>query len=98
MTFRYVVKEVALADGVRASFMPKPFAEHPGIFGDGGGKVGALVLSPLVEPGKKNNHPFNHYSLLRSVEDMFQLDHLGFAQPTDLKTFQECDVFKADES
>ena len=30
MTFRYVVKEVALADGVRASFMPKPFAEHPG--------------------------------------------------------------------
>ncbi|WP_019970007.1 glutamine synthetase family protein [Mycobacterium sp. 141] len=30
MTFRYVVKEVALAAGVRASFMPKPFAEHPG--------------------------------------------------------------------
>ena len=30
MTFRYLVKEVALADGVRASFMPKPFAEHPG--------------------------------------------------------------------
>jgi glutamine synthetase len=30
MTFRYVVKEVAIGDGVRASFMPKPFAEHPG--------------------------------------------------------------------
>src|SRR5882672_7273636 len=30
MTFRYVVKEVALTEGVRASFMPKPFAEHPG--------------------------------------------------------------------
>ncbi|NBP84735.1 MAG: glutamine synthetase [Mycobacteriaceae bacterium] len=30
MTFRYVVKEVALAEGVRASFMPKPFAEYPG--------------------------------------------------------------------
>jgi glutamine synthetase len=30
MTFRYVVKEVALGDGVRASFMPKPFSEHPG--------------------------------------------------------------------
>ncbi len=78
--------------------LPGPFAEHPGIFGDGGGKVGALILSPLVESGKKNNHPFNHYALLRSVEDMFQLDHLGFAQPTDLKTFQECDVFKPDES
>jgi len=30
MTFRYVVKEVALGDGVKASFMPKPFAEYPG--------------------------------------------------------------------
>ncbi|MDT5265441.1 MAG: glutamine synthetase, partial [Mycobacterium sp.] len=30
MTFRYVVKEVALTEGVRASFMPKPFAEYPG--------------------------------------------------------------------
>ena len=30
MTFRYVVKEVAITQGVRASFMPKPFSEHPG--------------------------------------------------------------------
>jgi glutamine synthetase len=30
MTFRAVVKEVALEQGVYASFMPKPFAEHPG--------------------------------------------------------------------
>ncbi len=30
MTFRYVVKEVALAEGVRASFMPKPFTEYAG--------------------------------------------------------------------
>lgn len=30
MTFRYVVKEVALTQGVRASFMPKPFAGQPG--------------------------------------------------------------------
>ena len=30
MTFRLVVKEVALEQGVYASFMPKPFAEHPG--------------------------------------------------------------------
>ncbi|STZ61824.1 glutamine synthetase, type I [Mycolicibacterium tokaiense] len=30
MTFRYLVKEVALGEGVRASFMPKPFAEYPG--------------------------------------------------------------------
>jgi glutamine synthetase len=30
MTFRYVVKEVALTQGVRASFMPKPFSDQPG--------------------------------------------------------------------
>ncbi len=30
MTFRVVVKEVALTQGVYASFMPKPFTEYPG--------------------------------------------------------------------
>ena len=30
MTFRLVVKEVALEQGVFASFMPKPFTDHPG--------------------------------------------------------------------
>jgi glutamine synthetase len=30
MTFRAVIKEVALEQGIFASFMPKPFAEHPG--------------------------------------------------------------------
>jgi glutamine synthetase len=30
MTFRTVVKEVALSQGLYASFMPKPLAEHPG--------------------------------------------------------------------
>jgi glutamine synthetase len=30
MTFRYVVKEVAITQGVRASFMPKPFSRQPG--------------------------------------------------------------------
>ena len=30
MTFRHVIKEVALEQGFFASFMPKPFTEHPG--------------------------------------------------------------------
>ena len=30
MTFRHVVKEVAMAQGVHATFMPKPFTDHPG--------------------------------------------------------------------
>jgi len=30
MTFRHVIKEVALDQGFHASFMPKPFTDHPG--------------------------------------------------------------------
>ena len=30
MSFRYVIKEVAITQGVRATFMPKPFADQPG--------------------------------------------------------------------
>jgi glutamine synthetase len=30
MTFRQVVRQVALMNGIYASFMPKPFTEHPG--------------------------------------------------------------------
>src|SRR5262252_898370 len=30
MTFRHVVKEVALSHGVRATFMPKPYTDQPG--------------------------------------------------------------------
>ena len=30
MTFRHIIREVALDQGMYASFMPKPFTEHPG--------------------------------------------------------------------
>ena len=30
MTFRTVIREVALSQGIWASFMPKPFTTHPG--------------------------------------------------------------------
>ncbi|GAA2181732.1 type I glutamate--ammonia ligase [Brooklawnia cerclae] len=30
MTFKVVLKEVAVGQGIRASFLPKPFTEHPG--------------------------------------------------------------------
>lgn len=30
MTFRTVIKEVAIEQGVYATFMPKPFSDHPG--------------------------------------------------------------------
>ena len=54
--------------------------------GTGGGQVGAIVLSPFVRPGSTTSTAYNHYSLLRTVEDIFGLGggddgngHLGYA-------------------
>lgn len=46
----------------------------------GGGRVGLLLLSPFVAPGTLNESGYyNHYSLLRSVEELFDLEPLGYA-------------------
>jgi hypothetical protein len=45
----------------------------------GGGEVGALLLSPLVKGGKISQETYNHFSLLRTIEDFFGLSHLGYA-------------------
>ncbi|HEX4437421.1 MAG TPA: alkaline phosphatase family protein [Solirubrobacteraceae bacterium] len=45
----------------------------------GGGVVGALLLSPLIKGGTTSQEPYNHYSLLRTTEDVFGLSHLGYA-------------------
>jgi hypothetical protein len=60
--------------------------------GNGGGRVGAVLLSPFIKPGSVNDTPYNHYSLLRSTEDIFGLPHLAYAAQDGLKPF-EVDVF-----
>src|SRR3954470_21072934 len=60
--------------------------------GNGGGRTGAVLLSQFVKPGIANDTPYNHYGLLRSVEDIFGLDHLGYAGRADLKPFGD-DVY-----
>ncbi|HEY6452358.1 MAG TPA: alkaline phosphatase family protein [Steroidobacteraceae bacterium] len=48
--------------------------------GYGGDRIGALLLSPFVKPGSSSSTPYNHYALLKSLEDIFQLGaHLGYA-------------------
>jgi hypothetical protein len=69
-----------------------PNSPMPGISGPGGGKTSAVVLSPWALPGSVNNTPYNHYSFLRSMEDLFGLDHLGFAAANGLVPFGP-DVF-----
>jgi len=51
----------------------------PGLTGTGGGKVGAVLLSPFITPGTVSTESYNHYSLLRSIEDAFGLSYIGFA-------------------
>ena len=65
---------------------------EPGLQGPGGGLIGAVVLSPFVEPGTVSQEPYNHYSLLRSIEDWFGLPHLGYAGQQGLRPFGS-DVF-----
>lgn len=70
-------------------------APQPGQSGPGGGRVGAVVLSPFVKPGTTSAANYNHYSLLRSVEDWFGLPHLGYAGQQGLRAFGP-DVFNRD--
>jgi hypothetical protein len=60
--------------------------------GNGGGRVGAVLLSRYIKPGTVNDTPYNHYSLLRSTEDIFGVPHLAYAANDGLKPFEE-DVF-----
>jgi hypothetical protein len=69
-----------------------PNVQHPGLVGAGGGRIGAIILSQFVKAGSTNDTPCNHYSLLRSVEDLFGLEHLGYAKQSGLKAFGD-DVY-----
>jgi phosphatidylinositol-3-phosphatase len=55
--------------------------------GPGGGRIGAVMVSPCIKPGTVTTDAYNHYSLLRSVEDNFGLPHLGFAGQAGLQPF-----------
>ena len=67
---------------------------QPGFSGPGGGRVGAVVLSKFVQPGTVSAVPYNHYSLLRTVEALFGLPYLGYAAEKGLQMFG-ADVFSA---
>jgi phospholipase C len=72
-----------------------PGAAHPpGWSGPGGGRVGAVLLSPFITGGTVSAEPYNHYSMLRWIEDLFGLASLGYAGDAQLTTFG-ADVFTA---
>jgi hypothetical protein len=68
---------------------PGPNTPNPGglTLGPGGGRTGAVLISPFIKPGSQNATPYNHYALLRSMEDIFGLQYLGYAGQTGLQGF-----------
>ena len=74
---------------------PGPDSPLPGIEGAGGGRTGTIVIGRCVKAGRQDTTPYNHYSLLRSIEDLFGVrtggsdgkGHLGFAGASGLAAF-----------
>ncbi len=54
--------------------------------GPGGGRTGAVFVSPFIDPGTTDGTAYNHFSFLRTVEDVFGLGHLGYAAMSGLRS------------
>jgi hypothetical protein len=68
---------------------PGPNTPAPGgqTGGPGGGRTGGVLLSRYIAPGTVTTEAYNHYSFLRSVEDLFGVGHLGYAGQDGLRPF-----------
>lgn len=53
----------------------------------GGGRVGMLLLSPFVKPGSVNETAYNHFTFLLTLEELFELEKLGYANEAALLPF-----------
>lgn len=61
----------------------------------GGDRTGALLLSKYIRPGTVSNVPYNHYSLLKSLEEIFGIhEYLGYAGQKGLAAFGP-DIFSS---
>jgi hypothetical protein len=61
--------------------------------GVGGDLTGAILLSKWITPGTVSTVPYNHYSMLKSLENIFQTNgYLGYADDSNLTPFGN-DVF-----
>ena len=81
--------------------LPGPNTTQPGFQAfnqdttPGGGIIGAVFISRFITPGSVSDQPYNHYSWLRSMEDLFGLKkggtdgkgHLGYAAADGLRPF-----------
>ena len=72
---------------------PGPASPLPGITGPGGGRIGAVLISPFIEPGTVSTTPYDHYSSLASFESLLGLRRLAYA--ADVPGTFGADVFTA---
>jgi hypothetical protein len=92
VTFDEAVESTACCNEQPGPADPNPGGYGFGTPGAGGGDTGSVLISPYVAPGSVNANEYNHYSLLRSLEDLFGLSHLGYAAQDGLMPFG-ADVF-----
>ena len=69
---------------------------------NGGGDTGSVLISPYIRPGSVSTGFYNHYSWLRTIEDLFNVrrasrgldgqGHIGYAAQHGLAPFGR-DVF-----
>ncbi len=45
----------------------------------GGGHIVTILISPLAKPGFQDSTPYNHYSVLRTIEESWGMPHLRHA-------------------
>jgi hypothetical protein len=56
--------------------------------GFGGDRTGTVLLSPFLMPGTVSKTPFNHYGLLKTLQDVFRVKpYLGYAGQAGLVGF-----------
>jgi hypothetical protein len=60
----------------------------------GGGQVGLLLISKWVKPNNPDPiDTFNHFSLLKGIEELFGLKQLGYAKGAGVQTWTATGVF-----
>lgn len=74
--------------------LPAALSQTPSGRPRGGGAVGALLLSPFIKGPETSQEPYDHFSLLASIEDLFALKRLGYAalpaaKPLEASLFSE---------
>ena len=63
------------------------YTEESVLSAEGGGKVGLLLISPLVLPGTVEETEYaNHFTLLKTLETMFGVEPLGYAGEEEVPT------------